>query len=342
MRLIRKTCETHGIFDRLYTDNGSAFAGHLVAGGVDFKFRNARTNNGLRPLGVCHHLGIDISFALPGNAQAKIAERTFAALSRVLDDRPEFARAHAGHNPSAAPTKDCQPVPFETVSRVVAREIERDNYETGRRSQGANGRSYRQVFEHGFAERIVRRLTKRQLYMASLIYKPVSVDRDGRVTVDGWVYGDFRSQDALLRYHGQGQRVLLDRNPDDLSAPTLAFDHDGNLICQDIQHVKRGAYDSADGIKQAARNRAEARKAVKATQDANSSMADAELAEVLALLVDTVNGDTVERREEKVVAGHFKSPVRTSAPKPPPARTEEHLANLDAYLSKAPRGDKST
>lgn len=32
VRLIKRTCETYGIFDRLYTDNGSAFAGHLVAG----------------------------------------------------------------------------------------------------------------------------------------------------------------------------------------------------------------------------------------------------------------------------------------------------------------------
>lgn len=38
-RLIRKVCQEHGIFGRLYTDNGSAFAGHLVAGGAKFKWR---------------------------------------------------------------------------------------------------------------------------------------------------------------------------------------------------------------------------------------------------------------------------------------------------------------
>ena len=30
VRLIKRVCETFGIFDCLYTDNGSAFAGHLA------------------------------------------------------------------------------------------------------------------------------------------------------------------------------------------------------------------------------------------------------------------------------------------------------------------------
>lgn len=96
VRLTRRTCETFGIFDRLYTDNGSAFAGHLVAGGAVHRFRNSGARvEGVKPLGICHHLGIALHFALPGNAQAKIAERTFASLSRSIDDRPEFKGAHA-------------------------------------------------------------------------------------------------------------------------------------------------------------------------------------------------------------------------------------------------------
>lgn len=90
-RLIRNVCQQHGIFDHLYTDNGSAFAGHLVAGGAKFKWRGkVKGQPGVKPLGVCFYLGIDLTFALPKNRQAKIAERTFATLSRVIDDRPEF------------------------------------------------------------------------------------------------------------------------------------------------------------------------------------------------------------------------------------------------------------
>jgi len=105
VRLIRRTCETYGIFDQLYTDNGSAFAGHLVAGGTMHRFRNSGSKvAGIKPVGICHHLGIKVRFALPGNGQAKIAERCFASLSRVIEDRPEFRLAHAGHNPGAALT----------------------------------------------------------------------------------------------------------------------------------------------------------------------------------------------------------------------------------------------
>ena len=73
VKLIRRTCKTYGIFDRLYTDNGSAFAGHLVAGGNVHKFRNSGSKvAGVKPLGICYHLGIDLHFALPGNGQARL------------------------------------------------------------------------------------------------------------------------------------------------------------------------------------------------------------------------------------------------------------------------------
>ena len=143
VRLIRNVCEQHGIFDRLYTYNGSSFAGHLVAGGNVSRFRNKTTiTKDVQPLGICYHLGINIHFFLPKNAQAKIAERTFATLSRVIDDRPEFKGAHAGHSAGATPTSEIVPVPFAKVQAVLAREVARHNAEGGRNSQGANGRSY--------------------------------------------------------------------------------------------------------------------------------------------------------------------------------------------------------
>lgn len=143
----------------------------------------------MKPLGVCFHLGIDLTFAIPENARAKIAERTFAALSRVIDDRPEFRGAHAGHAPGAAPGRDVVPVPFSVMEAVVRREIDRHNREAGRKGQGAAGRSYEQIFQAGLATRIIRKPTKAQLYYASLIYTPASVDRWGRVQIDTWTYG---------------------------------------------------------------------------------------------------------------------------------------------------------
>ena len=200
--LIKRVCQTWGIFDRLYPDNGSAFAGHLVAGGAVKRFRNSGSKMaGVKPLGICHHLGIAIHFALPGNGQAKTAERTFASLSRVLDDRPEFKGAHAGHKASAAPDSSVVPVSIDTAQAVCEREVARHNAEPGRRAQGMNGRSYQAVFEAGLAKRVKRTGTERQFYLCDLIYTPVTVNRLGQVVIDTRTYGAPDTQQYLLPYH---------------------------------------------------------------------------------------------------------------------------------------------
>ena len=277
VKLIRRVCKTYGIFDRLYTDNGSAFAGHLVAGGNVHKFRNSGSKvAGVKPLGICYHPGIDLHFALPGNGQAKIAERAFATLSRVIDDRPEFKGAHAGHAPGAAPDSRVVPVPMQQVEAVLRREVDRHNSEAGRRSHGARGRSYDAVCEAGLATRTKRVMTRWQAYLAGLIYSPVAVDRWGRVTVDGWTYGQPETQAALLRFHKSGAKVLLGRDPDDFSADCIAFDEDGRQICKGIAQVKAGAYGSKEGIRDAARNRKAARDATDRAAELNGYLLNAD------------------------------------------------------------------
>lgn len=347
VKLIKRTCERHGIFDRLYTDNGSAFAGHLVAGGNVFRFRNGgKKPEGVQPPGICKTMGIRLHFAMPANGKAKIAERTFATLSRVIDDRPEFAGAHAGHAPGASPGTGVIPVSLETALRVIEREVRRHNSETGRRSQGARGRSYEQMFRDGLAHRIARKPTARQLYLAGLVYHPVAVDQNGQVRRNTWKYGAPNTHNALIRFHGKGKRILLGREPDDFSAPALAFDEDGNLICEGIEPVTFGAYGSVNGIRDAARNRKAARTAVAAGEAANDYLNDQEFAAALAAL--DAPDPWPNNAPEGVVRGHFKSPVKASrrpAPKEDDTSettpvfggrshlTAEHLRNLEADIA---------
>lgn len=314
VRLIRNTCQKHGIFDRLYTDNGAAFTGHLVAGGNPQHFRRAGGGGGVRPVGVCYHLGIDMRFALPGNAQAKIAERTFATLSRVIDDRPEFAQAHAGHAPGATPAAHIKPVPLAHAEDIIAREIARHNHEAGRTSQGAGGRSYADVFQDGLAARVQRIATTRQLYLASLVYVPRSVDRKGQIKADNWYYGGPETQAALLPFHASGQTILLGRNPDDLSADAVAFDESGRLICEGIQAIKPGDYDSFDGIRTAKRNSKAARTAVANAAQLNGYLEDREFDRALSALSDAANAKADAQPEPpRVVRGRFKGPLRDTA-----------------------------
>lgn len=341
VHLIRDTCQKYGIFDRLYTDNGPSFTGHQVAGGNVHRFRNAgKQSDEVQPLGVCHHLGIKLHFALPANPQAKIAERTFASLSRVIDDRPEFKAAHAGHAPGAAPGKDVVPVEIETARRIIAREIARYNAETGRAAQGARGRSYDQMFVDGIEGRILRRPTARQSYLAGLIYKPVAVDREGRVKVDGWTYGGPLTQDALLAWHGNGKRILLGCDPNDLAQPALAFDEGGNLIAEGIAAIERGAYGSKDGIRDAARLRKAARQATAQADEAQDYLTDMELREALAAL-DCETPDPMPARVSKVVGGRFGGPLSDrSALHDDDAVPEAFLKNMDAALrARSAKGD---
>ena len=140
VRLIRTACATFGVFDRLCTDNGAAFAGHLVAGAAVYSFRRrGHRGEGVKPPGICVNLGIDLRFALPANGQAKIAERPFATLSRVIDDAPEFAGAHAGDAPAAAPDSSVVPAPVDMARRVIEREINRHNAEPRAAQSGCQG-----------------------------------------------------------------------------------------------------------------------------------------------------------------------------------------------------------
>ncbi|MDT8857163.1 transposase domain-containing protein [Paracoccaceae bacterium Fryx2] len=342
-RYIRRACETYGIFDRLYPDNSRSFTGNLVAGGAVHKFRNApKAMDGVKPLGICHHLGIAIHFATPEHGQSKIAERCFASLSRVIEDRPEFKGAHAGHKPGASPDAGVTPIALEEARRVLAREVNRYNAETGRRGQGMRGRSYRDVFEAGLKLRVRRVATSRQLYLAGLIYTPVAVDRWGRVTVDDCTYGDPDTQDALLKYHDPKSktRILLGRNPDDFDQPALAYNEAGELICEGILPVKIGAYGSVDGIRTATRNRKAVTIATRRLDEAQAFMDAARFKELTDSIPDP--GPLVPA-PAGVVEGHFGStlkPARVMAVdlvhesrKPRPAVPEEYLRNLDAAIA---------
>lgn len=342
VRLIKRVCQTYGIFDRLYPDNGSAFAGHLVAGGAVHKFRNSRsTMTAVKPLGICHHLGINLHFALPANGQAKAAERTFATLSRNIDDRPEFSAAHAGHAPGAAPDARVIPVDLDHAKAVIAREVHRHNAEPGRRGQGARGRSYQEVFQSGLALRVRRQPSARQLYLAGLIYTPVKVDRWGRVQVDTWTYGQPDTQEDLLPYHKSGESILLGRDPDDFDAPALAWNADNRLICEGIKPVKRGAYGSVDGVRDASRNRKAAREAVRKAAEANNYMADAEFKSAMAAIPVP---EPYCPTDAPLVAGRFGGSLQTRRkPKPAEEASEipaEFRRNMDAHLADIAAGRK--
>jgi len=184
------------------------------------------------------------------------------------------------------------------------------------------GRSCQAVLEAGLAQRVRRQPTARQLYLAGLICSAVSVDRFGQMTVDNWTYGGPDTQEALLRYHGKGP-ILLGRNPDDLIAPALAWNAEGDLICEGIAPVLAGARGSVDGSRDAARNRKAARDAVAAGVAGAGYLSDMRLAATLAAIPTP---GAPEQSPGPVVAGQFGGTLRRHVAEAAQARAEPDSA----------------
>ena len=204
------------------------------------------------------------------------------------------------------------------------------------------GRSFEQTFRDLHADRVPTKATERQLYLASLIYTPVAVDRHGRVQIHGWTYGGTGTRDVLREYHGDKQRILLGRNPRNFNDPAIAWNEAGDLICEGIEAIERTPYDSVEGARIAGRDEKKARKNVAAGLAAESFLSDQQMLKAWADL--TPPESVLDEQYQTVVGAHFGAPVARNA-RPPVAETKvsgdpipaEYLRNFADAL-KAGRG----
>jgi len=145
-----------------------------------------------------------------------------------------------------------------------------------------------------------------------------------------------------LPYHKSRQAILLGRDPDDFSAPALAWTEDNRLICEGIMPVTRGKYGSVDRSRDAARNRSQARKAVNAAAQANNYMADAEFTAAMAALPTP---EPVNLGPDAVVAGQFGGTLQRKRQAEPKPEAElkvpaEYHRIMDAHLANIAAGRK--
>lgn len=335
--LIVEAVRTYGIPKEIYTDNGRAFAAFIVSGMATFKFRRRKERAPhWEPPGVCHQLGIHVRFAKPENGQAKIAERSFAETATRIDAAPEFKGAHAGSRIDRKPEGTPNPVSLETVQDVRAREFAYHN--ARKRGRGvAKGRSFVQLYQDGMAGQIVRVATERQLYLAALLYKPASVNRHGRVKVQGWTYGQPDTMLALLKFfdvkrNRAKEQILVGIDPNDHSAPAIAYDRNGHLIAENIKPVIAGAYHSQDGKRDAQRFDKAARDMVKQAAELGRKASAAMIAKGNAAYAkNTPQGHTPA--PSTVVKPRFNAPLNDRpAPQNTAADPKTYEGALDRFL----------
>lgn len=319
--LIMEAVRKHGAPLLIYTDNSKAFASHLVAGGAKFKFRKRAKDRplGLEPPGICECLGIEVTFAKPGNGQAKYVERTFAELQARIDARPEFKGAHTGSHIDLKPEGKVKAVPLSVLVEVSAREIAHHNAKV-RRGGFAKGRSFDQIFRDGTAGKPLRMPAERQFRRAALFYKEVAVDRHGRFKVNDWTYGGPDTQDALLTWHRKG-RILVGVDPADMEAPAVAYDAKGRLISDRIEAIRAGDYRSLKGLQEHKRYDRAARKAIRKADELTRLAGDA-LMEKARLAQAEATPQEPDMPPVKVVQPSFGGRL-TDRPRPdaPPERS---------------------
>lgn len=329
--LIIEAVRKWGLPKMIYTDNSLAFSGHLVAGGAGFNFRQRPKGDlTFKPPGVCYHLGIEVVRARPRNGQAKLVERSFAETAKRIDCAPEFSGAYAGSKPEKKPSGKVKPVPFEMVKAVFDREFAAHNARI-RRGGVSKGRSFDQAFADGCAIQIPRMATERQLYLASLIYKAVSVNKMGRFEVNGWVYGGPDTQDALLAFydHRKGRakdQILVGIDPNDYTQPAVAYDRDGRIVAQDIQPITAGEYRSRASANEAARYGKAARTATKAAQEALRQR-DAALERRADAAYQNAAPTAPSAPVSSVVQPRFNAPLRERPTEKGQAQTEARITN---------------
>lgn len=215
-----RMCETHGIPDLVYTDNGAAFNGMRMAGGLNplIRRKNTRRPDWEVP-GVLKLFGIKLGNTGPNRGQSKIPESVFSIMRR-LDNDPVFYRAQRS-GPKDAPNPDPVPVDIELFKRALAKYINEFNARKGSRAEGIlPGESRNDAFVRLSVGRIHRPVTTLQSRSVRMKWYHRTVMGDGRVRFPQiGLFGDATTQHVMLKH--VGKKVLVGINPSDFSAPAM-------------------------------------------------------------------------------------------------------------------------
>lgn len=215
----RRMCDTHGIPLRVVTDNGGAFNGRRMAGGLNplIRRKDTKTPDWDVP-GLFKIYGIDLVNCAPRKGWAKIVESIYSVL-RHMDNDPVFNAAQRS-GPTDTPNPDPVPVEMALFTRMVEREFERFNADRDSRALGLKkGENRNEAFERLSEGGPARAVSPLQRRMARVKFKRVMVQQDGRIKFEGGVWGDETTQAGMLTHAGKW--VLAGFDPKDYHAPAI-------------------------------------------------------------------------------------------------------------------------
>ena len=260
-----------GIPKECFLDNGRAFASKWITGGAKSRFRFKIKPE--EPTGLLTALGIKTHFTLPYRGQSKPIERAWRDLCDSISKCAAFDGAYTGNSPMAKPENHGQrAVPWAEFVAEVARGIAFHNARQGRRTEGARGRSFDEVFAASYATAPIGKASEEQHAMALLMGENLRVDnRTGEVSL----YGNRYWSDGCGQLHGQLVTVRFD--PDNLARDIRLYDLGGRYLTSATMIADTGFGDVASA-KQAGRLVSDHRKKYRAALEAEQLMSAAEVA----------------------------------------------------------------
>ncbi|MGE0256877.1 MAG: transposase domain-containing protein [Alphaproteobacteria bacterium] len=252
VRLVFKDVfEQYGIPDRVWLDNGRAFASKYLTGQSPNRYRFKIKAE--EPVGILTGLGIEIHWASPYRGQSKPIERAFGDLCNTIATHAAFEGAYTGNSPEAKPENyGSRAVELEEFIRVASAGLALHNARTGRKTKVCGGTlSFDQAFERSYAQHAIRRARPEQLREFLLAAELVRANREhGSVRLLGNRYWG-----AFLHAH-LGDLLTVRFDPDNLHDGVHVYRHDGRYLGFADCLEAAGFANAEDARKQAAARKA--------------------------------------------------------------------------------------
>jgi putative transposase len=265
--------ERHGIPEKIWLDNGRAFASKWISGRIPNRYRFTIRDED--PQGILVSLGIQPMWTKPYSGQSKPIERAWRDLADNIAKHPFCAGAYTGNSPEAKPENyGNAAIPIDEFRGHVAREIEEHNTRSGRQSAACSGRSFLETFKASLAEpaSIVRWPTEAQRYLWLLAAEKVTAQRgSGEIH-----FYENRYWSVELNAHA-GQKVIVRFDPDRLQDNIKVYTLDDRLICTAACIAATG-FDDVDAARTHARDRGAYQRTLREQARLHQKMTAAELA----------------------------------------------------------------
>ncbi len=235
----------HGIPDKMWLDNGRAFASKWITGGARTRYRfKVRDDD---PVGLLTQLNVECHWTTPYSGQSKPIERAFRDMCDDIAKHPLCEGAWTGNTIDNKPENHgSKSVPIDEFRAIVDAGIAEHNARPGRRSKVCGGKlSFDQAFAQGIEKRVlnVRKATPEQARLWLLAVETLKPRKNGEI----YFMGNRYWHAELAAYAGQTITIRID--PENLHAPIHAYSQDGRYIVE-VPVLEDAGFDSQDAARE--------------------------------------------------------------------------------------------